>query len=106
MSIITNRDLQARIFNIRGIPVMLDFHLAELYKVETKRINEQVKRNEKRFPKHYMFQLSGQEWTDLVVHINQIGHVFLRSQFATAKRRTLPYAFTEQVVAMLPAMEL
>jgi hypothetical protein len=104
MSIITNRDLQARIFTIRGIPVMLDFHLAELYKVETKRINEQVKRNEKRFPEHYMFQLSEQEWTDLVVHINQLGRVFLRSQIATAKRRTLPYAFTEQGVAMLSAV--
>ena len=84
---------------------MIDFQLAQLYNVETKRLNEQVKRNEMRFPNHFMFQLNHSEWSiiqsklsDLVVSDD------LRSQFATAKRRNLPYAFTEQGVAMLSAV--
>lgn len=71
---------------------MLDFDLAELYCVENKRLKEQVKRNIKRFPKDFMFQLNNEEFS------------FLRSQFATSKRggnRYLPFAFTEQGVAML-----
>lgn len=71
---------------------MLDFHLAELYEVEVKRLNEQVKRNIERFPEDFMFQLNENEIENL------------RSQFATANfdmRRTLPYAFTEQGIAML-----
>lgn len=104
MSVITNNELQAKILTIRGIPVILDFHLAELYKVETKRINEQVKRNEKRFPGNYIFKLNKLEWEQLVLQINQLENPYLRSQFATAKRRTLPFAFTEQGVAMLSAV--
>ena len=71
---------------------MLDLHLADLYEVEVKRLNEQVKRNIERFPKDFMFQLSKNETEDL------------RSQIATTNfemRRTSPYAFTEQGVAML-----
>jgi hypothetical protein len=84
---------------------MIDFQLAQLYNVETKRLNEQVKRNEMRFPNHFMFQLNHSEWSiiqsklsDLVVSDD------LRSQFATAKRRNLHYAFTEQGVAMLSSV--
>ena len=80
------------VFEIRGCRVMLDFHLAELYEVEVKRLNEQVKRNAERFPKDFMFQLNQNEMENL------------RSQFATTNldmRRTLPYAFTEQGIAML-----
>jgi hypothetical protein len=57
------------------------------------------KRNEKRFPKHFMLQLNQAEWSTTQIKIDGI----LRSQFATSKRRTLPYAFTEQGVAMLSA---
>ena len=71
---------------------MLDYHLAELYQVKTKRLNEQVKRNIKRFPESFMFQLSQTEWKNL------------QSQIATAKRRALPYVFTEQGVAMLASV--
>jgi hypothetical protein len=84
--------LKNTIFEIRGNRVMLDFHLAELYEVEVKRLNEQVKRNIERFPKDFMFQLNENEVLNL------------RSQFATANfdmRRSLPYAFTEQGIAML-----
>ena len=83
-----------RILLIRGHRVMLDSDLAELYEVTTKRLNEQVRRNIKRFPPDFMFQLSREEFD------------FLRSQNATLKtargqhRKYLPYAFTEQGVAM------
>ena len=72
---------------------MLDSDLAELYGVETKRLNEQVRRNPNRFPPDFMFQLTAEEWESL------------RSQFATLKRgehrKYLPYAFTEHGALML-----
>ena len=77
---------------IRGQQVMLDRDLAELYGVETRRLNEQVKRNIERFPEDFMFQLTQNEFDNL------------KSQFATSSWggvRKLPYAFTEQGVAML-----
>jgi hypothetical protein len=100
MDKIKSTEIVSKIFTIRGIQVMLDFHIAEFFNVETKRLNEQVKRNEKRFPKHFMFQLNQAEWSTIQIKIDGI----LRSQFATAKRRTLPYAFTEQGVAMLSSV--
>ena len=87
--------IERKIYFIRGHKVMLDEDLAELYEVPTKRLNEQVRRNEKRFPQDFMFQLSGEEAESL------------RSQNATLKkgrgrhRKYLPYVFTEQGVAML-----
>lgn len=81
-----------KIHLIRGKKVMLDEDLAELYDVETKRLNEQIKRNIARFPEDFMFQLSQKEFENL------------KSQIATSSwggRRKLPYAFTEQGVAML-----
>jgi hypothetical protein len=86
--------IEHRILLIRGHKVMLDEHLAELYGVKTKILNQAVKRNRKRFPGDFMFQLSFHEVRDL------------RSQFVTSNegrggRRHLPYAFTEQGVAML-----
>jgi hypothetical protein len=105
MSSISKRDLGNSIFIIRGYPVMIDFQLAELYDVETKRINEQVKRNIKRFPEHFMFQLNLAEWNQFQKEqLASVNSSFLRSQIATAKRRTLPYVFTEQGVAMLSAV--
>jgi hypothetical protein len=81
---------------------MIDFHLAEMYGVETKRLNEQVKRNLKRFPDSFMFQLTSAEWENLQSQIATAKQITsLQSQIATAKRRTLPFAFTEQGVAML-----
>ena len=89
--------IQNMIYNIRGYKVMLDSDLAMLYEVETKRLNEAVKRNIKRFPEHYMFQLTAEEYDSL------------RSQFATSNagkggRRYAPYVFTEQGVAMLSSV--
>ena len=83
--------LAGRILVIRGQRVMLDADLAELYEVETKRLNEQVKRNPGRFPADFLFQLSTEEFANL------------KSQFATSSwggRRTPPYAFTEHGAIM------
>lgn len=97
--------IENRIFSLRGKQVMLDFHLSDLYLVETKRLNEQVKRNIKRFPESFMFQLSDVEWDDLQSQIATAEETInLRSQIATAKRRSLPYVFTEQGVSMLSAV--
>lgn len=88
-------DIQHKIYEIQGRKVMLDFDLAELYKVETKNLNLSVKRNIKRFPPDFMFQITAQEWKSL------------RLQIETSKRggrRYLPFAFTEQGVAMLSGL--
>jgi len=88
------KSIQNRIYEIRGERVMLDFDLAALYQVETRALNQAVKRNISRFPKDFMFRLTPSEWEDM------------RSQSviaSQAKRNTkvTPYAFTEQGVAML-----
>ena len=87
--------VQSKIILIRGQKVMLDADPAELYEVSTKRLNEQVRRNSRRFPSDFMFQLTKDEYE------------ILRSQFATSSwggRRYLPFAFTEQGVAMLSSV--
>ena len=88
--------LMQKIYIVRGQKVMIDRDLAVLYGYETKRMNEQVKRNHERFPVSFMFQLTPAEEESL------------RSQFATAsmptKTRTLPYAFTEHGVLMLASV--
>jgi hypothetical protein len=90
--------IQKMIYEVRGFKVMLDRDLAALYEVEVKRLNEAVKRNIKRFPSDFMFQLTDEELDEL-----------LRSQFATSKnkqggRRYNPYVFTEQGVSMLSSV--
>src|SRR5688572_25307288 len=96
-SIVKPLSIENRIFTVRGEQVMMDSHLAELYEVETKRLNEQVRRNKERFPASFRFQLS---------HVEA---EILRSQIATSSsdhggRRYNPYVFTEQGVAMLSAV--
>lgn len=84
-----------KIFLIRRKKVMFDSDLAELYQVETKRLNEQVKRNMSRFPDDFMFQLTKEEWANL------------KSQNATSKwggRRSEPFVFTEYGVLMLSSV--
>lgn len=84
-----------KIYTIRGLNVMLDEDLAVLYGIDTRRLNEQVKRNLKRFPKDFMFVLTPREYENLM------------SQFATSRwggRRKLPRVFTEQGVAMLSSV--
>ena len=87
--------IQKRIYEIRGVKVMLDYDLAELYGVETKQLKRQVKRNIKRFPEGFMFQLTSQEFKNL------------RCQFGTSSwggTRYHPMAFTEHGVAMLSSV--
>lgn len=69
MEIVKYEHIENEIFQFRGVQVMVDYHLSELYGVETKRLNEQVKRNIKRFPKSFMFQLSQSEWDNLLSQI-------------------------------------
>lgn len=90
---ISINEIEDMIFNIRGVQVMLDSDLAQLYGVETKRINEQVKRNIERFPKTFRFQLSDNETNELVANCDRLQNL-KHSSFH-------PYVFTEQGVAML-----
>ncbi|MFO7672641.1 MAG: ORF6N domain-containing protein [Lutibacter sp.] len=87
--------IQNKIYEIRGQRVMLDYDLAEMYETETKRLKEAVRRNIDRFPDDFMFKLSNDEYENL------------RTQFATSNRggtRYMPFAFTEQGVAMLSSV--
>ncbi len=93
---ITLSSIQNRIFTFRGLQVMIDRDLAELYDVPTKRLNEQVKRNLNRFPDSFRFQLADTEKNELVANCDR---------FKKLKHSTVnPYAFTEQGVAMLSAV--
>ncbi len=89
--------IQNKIHEIRGLKVMLDFDLADLYEVETKALNQAVKRNSDRFPEDFMFKLTAKEWEAM------------RSQIVTASQKkrnvlTTPFAFTEHGVTMLASV--
>ncbi len=95
LPIIPDNIVVNKIYELRGLKVMLDSDLAELYGVETKRLNEQVGRNPDRFPEDFMFQLTDQEWLNL------------KSQIATSSwggRRKLPFVFTEHGILMLSSV--
>lgn len=93
---ISQKHIEGRIFSIRGNQVMVDRDLAEMYQVEVKRLNEQVKRNIERFPESFRFQLTEGEKNELVANCDR---------FDTLKHSSNnPYAFTEQGVAMLSAV--
>lgn len=92
----SQQHIENRIFTIRGKQVMFDRDLAEMYQVEVKRLNEQVKRNIDRFPQTFRFQLNSQEKDELVANCDR---------FESLKHSAVnPYAFTEQGVAMLAAV--
>ena len=88
--------LETRILTIRGIQVMLDRDLAELYGVPTSRLNEQSKRNKKRFPERFRFQLTTEEVNEVIGNCDRLSSL----QYNPSK----PYAFTEQGVAMLSSV--
>ena len=90
---ISIESIKDRIHNIRETQIMIDYDLANLYAVKTKRLNEQVKRNKERFPKSFMFQLTKLERDELVAKCDHLKSL----RFSP----TMPYAFTEQGVAML-----
>lgn len=94
--IIDEQNIENKIFTIRGVQVMIDRDLAELYDVESKRLNEQVKRNSEKFLEKFRFQLTESEKNELVAYCDR---------FKSLKHSTsLPYAFTEQGVSMLSAV--
>ena len=94
--IIVLENIQKRIFNVRGLQVMLDHDLAEMYDVSTKRLNEQVRRNIERFPKRFRFQLTDIERLELVANCDRLKNLKHSS--------VNPYVFTEQGVSMLSAV--
>jgi len=96
MNEITNIVIENKIFTIRGQRVMIDRDLAELYGVQTKRLNEAVKRNIKRFPADFMFQLSDEEQSELVANCDHLQNLKYSYQNA--------YAFTEHGVTMLASV--
>lgn len=89
--------IQNKIFEIRGQRVMLDYNLAELYEVETRALKQAVKRNIKRFPPDFMFELTKSEWQELITICDNLPQ---NLKFSPA----LPFAFTEQGVAMLSSV--
>lgn len=99
--------IQNKIYEVRGIKVMLDYDLAELYEVETRVLNQAIKRNSESFPEDFMFRLTKEEWGTMS---SQFVKTSSSSQFVMMdlpKNRTgkyLPYAFTEHGVTMLASV--
>ena len=89
------KPVETRIVTLRGQKVLLDTDVAELYRMTVKRLNEQVKRNEERFPRDFAFRLNPQEVTNLK-------SPFATSSFGHGGRRKLPLAFTEHGASWLP----
>lgn len=89
--------IQNKIYEIRGQQVMLDFDLAMLYQIETKRLKEQVKRNSERFPEDFMFILSEKEWNELVANCDQLPKTIKHTYI-------IPSAFTQEGIAMLSSV--
>ena len=86
--------IQRKIYEIRGCRVMFDFDLARIYETETRRLKEQVKRNIERFPPDFMFQLTKQEWNELIAICDKLPETIKHSPVT-------PLAFTQEGVAML-----
>lgn len=95
-TLVTAELIMKRILLIRGVKVMVDSDLAKLYGTTTKRLNEQVKRNIKRFPEDFMFQLTGKEKQEVVANCDHLR----RLKFSS----TRPYVFTEHGVVMLASI--
>ena len=112
ITIIENTDIETiknHIYEVRGMRVMIDRDLADLYDVTTGRLNEAVKRNIDRFPDDFMFRLNKQEWVALKsqIAISNNQGAGLKSQIAISNRggdRSLPHAFTELGIAMLSSV--
>lgn len=104
--------IQSKIYHVRGKKVMLDYDLAKIYGVKTKVLNQAIKRNSRRFPRDFMFQLNAREWNKIATLDTVIQNVAekktMRSQFVTASNKRnkqfLPYAFTEHGVGMLASV--
>lgn len=89
--------IENKIYEIRGTKVMLDFDLAELYGIENRRLKEQVKRNIERFPQDFMFKLTKGEWREVIANCDNLSQ---NMKFTPS----MPFAFTENGVAMLSSV--
>jgi len=89
--------IQSRIYELRGQKIMLDFDLAEMYEVETRALKQAVKRNLDRFPEDFMFQLTKQEWQEVITICDNLPETIKFSPVTS-------FAFTEQGVAMLSSV--
>lgn len=89
--------IQNKIFQIRGYKVMLDFHLAELYQVETRALKQAVKRNMNRFPPDFAFPLEKEEWKEVITNCDNLPEM---AKYSPA----LPIAFTQEGIAMLSSV--
>jgi phage regulator Rha-like protein len=89
--------IQQKIYEVRGYKVMLDFDLAELYEVETRALNQAIKRNIESFPKDFMFRLTAKEWKTM-------SSQFVMTYPGKRPKTALPYAFTEHGVTMLASV--
>jgi len=102
--------IQNKIYEVRGYKVIFDYDLAELYEVETKALNQSVKRNASRFPDDFIFRLTQKEWNSMRSQIvTALPESEMRSQFVTASQKkrnisAIPYAFTEHGVTMLASV--
>ena len=96
VSLIPVEYIEKRIFSLRGVKVMLDRHLADLYGVETRILNQAVKRNIKRFPREFMFQLTKEEKDEVITICDDLAPL----KFA----KTMPFVFTEHGLAMLSSV--
>jgi phage regulator Rha-like protein len=114
-------EIHNKIFEIRGLKIMLDFDLAELYEVETRRLNEQVKRNTDKFPEDFMFRLTAKEWEKMQSQIairienSNLSQIAMSSKNMNLPQNAIslrkhrgkvytPYAFTEHGVTMLASV--
>jgi len=110
--VVSQMHIENRIFTIRGVQVMLDSDLAEMYQTEPKFVNRAMKRNPDRFPETFAFQLTAKEWENLRFQSGTSSeNKSLRFQSGTLNagrgqhRKYLPFAFTEQGIAMLSAVK-
>ncbi len=101
--LLANKSMQDIIYDIRGVRVMLDYDLATIYSVETRTLNQAVKRNMERFPQDFMFKLTEEEWFALVQKISMSSQIVMTYPEKRPKKAT-PYAFTEHGAVMLASV--
>ena len=101
--LLANKSMQDIIYDIRGVRVMLDYDLATIYGVETRTLNQAVKRNMERFPQDFMFKLTEEEWFALVQKISMSSQIVMTYPEKRPKKAT-PYAFTEHGAVMLASV--
>lgn len=101
--ILTDNSIQDIIYDIRGVKVMMDYDLAAIYGVETRSLNQAVKRNIERFPPDFMFKLTEEEWLVLVQKISMLSQIVMTYPEKRPKK-AIPYAFTEHGAVMLASV--